>query len=37
VDQDGFELQFWPSRFPLRKAADAMLVLTHATPITLLH
>jgi hypothetical protein len=37
VEQDGFQLEFWPSRFPLRKAADAMLVLNHTRPITLLH
>jgi hypothetical protein len=37
VEQDGFQLEFWPSRFPLRKAADAILVLNHSRPITLLH
>jgi hypothetical protein len=37
IEQDGFQLEFWPSRFALRTAADAMLVLNHATPITLLH
>jgi catechol 2,3-dioxygenase-like lactoylglutathione lyase family enzyme len=37
VDQDGFQLEFWPSRFALRTAADAMLVLNHSTPITPLH
>jgi hypothetical protein len=36
VEQDGFELEFWPSRFPLRSAVDAMLVLNQTTPITLL-
>lgn len=36
VEQEGFALEFWPSRFPLRRAADAMLVLNHPTPITLL-
>jgi hypothetical protein len=37
VEQDGFQLEFWPSRFHLRKAADAILVLNHSRPITLLH
>jgi hypothetical protein len=36
VDQEGYKLEFWPSRFPLRMAADAMIVLTRARPITLL-
>jgi hypothetical protein len=36
VEQDGFQLEFWPSRFPLRRAADAMLILNQPTPITLL-
>jgi hypothetical protein len=36
VEQDGFELEFWPSRFALRQAADAMLILNHSTPITVL-
>jgi hypothetical protein len=34
VDQEGFTLEFWPSRFPLRQAADAMLILNRTTPIT---
>jgi hypothetical protein len=37
IEQDGFQLEFWPSRFALRNAADAMLVLNHSTPITVLH
>jgi hypothetical protein len=36
IEQDGFELEFWPARFPLRHAVDAMLVLNRTTPITLL-
>ena len=36
VEQDGFQLEFWPSRFPLRRAADAILILNQPTPITLL-
>jgi hypothetical protein len=36
VQQDGFQLEFWPSRFPLRTAADAMLILTRPTPVTLI-
>jgi catechol 2,3-dioxygenase-like lactoylglutathione lyase family enzyme len=34
VDQDGFELEFWPSRFAFRHAVDAMVILVHTTPIT---
>ena len=34
VEQDGFELEFWPSRFPLRTAVDAMFVLNETSPIT---
>jgi hypothetical protein len=34
VDQEGFSLEFWPSRFALRLAADAMLILNRTTPIT---
>lgn len=37
IDQDGFQLEFWPSRFALRRAVDAMLVLNRSTPITILH
>jgi hypothetical protein len=36
VEQDGFQLEFWPSRFALRTAADAMLVLNRTTPITVI-
>lgn len=36
VEQDGFQLEFWPSRFALRTAVDAMLVLNRATPITII-
>lgn len=36
VEQEGFELEFWPSRFPLRRAVDAMVVLNRTTPITLI-
>ncbi len=34
VEQQGYHLEFWPSRFALRQAADAMLVLNRTTPIT---
>jgi hypothetical protein len=37
VDQEGFTLEFWPSRFALRQAADAMLILNRTTPITPVH
>jgi hypothetical protein len=37
VEEQGYHLEFWPSRFPIRLAADAMLVLNDARPITLLH
>jgi hypothetical protein len=37
IDQDGFQLEFWPSRFALRRAVDAMLVLNRSSPITILH
>ena len=33
---EGYRLSFWPDRFPLRLAANAMIVLAAATPITLL-
>jgi hypothetical protein len=36
VEQDGFQLEFWPSRFSLRQAVDAILILNRTTPITLL-
>jgi len=36
VEQEGFHLEFWPSRFPLRSAVDAMLVLERPSPITLI-
>jgi hypothetical protein len=36
VEQEGFRLEFWPSRFPLRTAVDAMLILNRTTPITLI-
>ena len=34
VEQEGYSLEFWPSRFPLRLAADAMVVLPESRPIT---
>ena len=34
VHQEGFELEFWPSRFSLRRAVDAMVILNRTTPIT---
>jgi hypothetical protein len=34
VDQEGFRLEFWPSRFALRQAVDAMLILKRTTAIT---
>lgn len=37
VEQEGYRLEFWPSRFPIRLAVDAMIVLNRARPITLLH
>jgi hypothetical protein len=37
VEQDGFQLEFWPSRFPLRNAVDAMLILNRTTPIRIIH
>jgi hypothetical protein len=36
VEQEGYSLEFWPSRFPLRTAADAMIVFTRTHPTTLL-
>jgi len=37
VEQEGYRLEFWPSRFALRTAADAMIVFTRTHSITLLH
>jgi hypothetical protein len=37
VEQEGYRLEFWPSRFQLRMAADAMIILTRTRPTTLLH
>lgn len=34
VAADGYALEFWPSRFQLRSAVDAMLVLNVSTPTT---
>ena len=36
VDQEGFQLQFWPARFALRTAVDAMVLLNRTNPITLI-
>jgi hypothetical protein len=36
VEQEGFQLEFWPSRFALRTAVDAMLILNRTTPITII-
>jgi hypothetical protein len=36
IDEASFRLSFRPSRFALRTAADAMLVLNETTPLTLL-
>jgi hypothetical protein len=36
MEQEGFELRFWPSRFRLRQAVDAMVVLNRTTPLTLI-
>jgi hypothetical protein len=36
VEQEGYSLEFWPSRFPLRTAADAMILFRRAHAITLL-
>jgi len=36
VEQEGYSLEFWPSRFPLRMAADAMIVYSTVHPLTLL-
>ena len=37
VEQEGYHLEFWPSRFPLRTAVDALIVLTRTRPITPIH
>ena len=34
VSQGGYALEFRPDRFPLRRAVDALLLLTRPTPIT---
>jgi hypothetical protein len=34
VEQEGFALEFWPSRFDLRSAIDAIIILNRTTPIT---
>jgi hypothetical protein len=36
VEQDGFSLEFWPARFAMRRAVDAMVVLNRTTPIKLI-
>ena len=36
VEQQGYHLEFWPSRFQLRTAVDAMILRNHTTPITVL-
>jgi hypothetical protein len=36
VEQEGYSLEFWPSRFPIRTAADAMILFPRARPVTLL-
>ena len=36
VEQEGYRLAFWPARFALRTAVDAMLILTRTRPITIL-
>lgn len=36
VQLEGYRLAFWPDRFPLRSAIDAMLVFNRPTPITVL-
>jgi len=36
VEQEGYSLEFWPSRFAIRTAVDAMILLRQAHPITLL-
>lgn len=34
VDEVGYHLAFAPARFAMRRAADAMLIIAHGTPIT---
>jgi hypothetical protein len=34
VEQEGYALEFWPSHAPLRRAVDALVMLTRPTPIT---
>lgn len=36
VEVDGYRLAFLPDRFPLRQAADGLIVLNDASPITIL-
>ena len=36
VEQEGYSLEFWPSRFPIRTAADAMILFSRTHPITIL-
>jgi len=36
VVQEGYSLEFWPSRFPLRLTADAIIVYGTVHPLTLL-
>jgi hypothetical protein len=36
VEQEGFSLEFFPARFALRRAVDAMVVLNRTTPIKLI-
>ncbi|HUR96168.1 MAG TPA: hypothetical protein VMY76_16430 [Gemmatimonadales bacterium] len=36
VEQEGYRLEFWPSRIPLRMAVEAMIIFTQTTPITVL-
>ena len=36
VEQEGYSLEFWPSRFPIRMAADAMILFSRTHPITIL-
>jgi hypothetical protein len=36
VEQEGYSLEFRPSRFAIRTAADAMILFPRARPITLI-
>jgi hypothetical protein len=36
VEQEGYSLEFWPSRFPIRTAAEAMIRFRRTHPITVL-